>query len=81
MKIKLNGIDITQLKSLYITFKQGSKEITKTTEDIEMEDGNILSVFLSQEDTLNFLGGFVDVQLRAITYSEVVVASNIKGCP
>ncbi len=78
LKIKVIGMDVALFKSVYITIKQGSEELTKTNEDIEIKDGNILSVFLDQEDTLKFLGGHVDIQLRAVTENGLAVASNIK---
>lgn len=81
LKIKVKGIDVTQLKSAYITIRQGRKELTKTNDDIEIQDGNIISVLLSQEDTLKFLGGHIDIQLRAVTCNEVAVASDIKRVP
>lgn len=78
LKIKVIGMDVALFKSVYITIKQGSKELTKTNGDIEIKDGNILSVFLDQEDTLKFLGGHVDIQLRAVTDNGLAVASDIK---
>lgn len=81
LKIKVKGIAITQLKTVYITIRQGQKELTKTNNDIEIEDGNVISVFLSQEDTLKFFGGHVDIQLRAVTCNGVAVASDIKRIP
>lgn len=74
-------MDVSLFKSVYITIKQGSKELTKTNGDIKLEDGNILSVFLAQEDTLNFLGGHIDIQLRAVTNNKMAVASDIKRIP
>ena len=71
-------MDVSLFKNIYITIKQGSKELTKTSGDIEIKDGNILSVFLDQEDTLKFLGGYIDIQLRAVTDNGLAVASNIK---
>lgn len=78
LKIKVKGIDIKQFSSIYVTFRQGDIEITKTNEDIEIEPENTLSIWLSQEDTLAFSRGHVDVQIRAVTENKVVVASGIK---
>lgn len=78
LKIKVNGMDIKQFANMYVTFRQGDIEVTKTNEDIGVESENTLSIWLSQEDTLAFSRGHVDVQLRAITNSGVVVASGIK---
>lgn len=78
LKIKVNGIDIGQFANMYVTFSQGDIEVTKTNEDIDIEPDNILSIWLSQEDTLAFSRGHVDLQLRATTNSGVAVASGIK---
>lgn len=84
LKIKVIGKngnappDIQTFKSVYVTMKQGERELTKTDDDVVKEDGNILSVYLSQEETLMFGKGHVDIQLRAVTDNGVAVASNIK---
>lgn len=77
LKIKINGANVKEFSKIYVTFKQGETEVTKTTEDIDIED-NLLSIWLSQEDTLKFVHGHVDVQLRAITENGVAVASSIQ---
>lgn len=78
LKIKIKGIDISRLTSMYITIKQGDREITKENEDISIEEDGILSVRLSQEDTLTFTKGHVDIQLRAMTDNGVAIASGIQ---
>lgn len=81
LKIKVKGIEVDRLKSIYITIRQGQKEVTKTVDDIGIEGENLLSVPLAQEDTLIFMSGHVDIQLRAVTDNGVAVASNIKRMP
>lgn len=78
LKIYLMGIDPDELKNIYVTMKQRNIERTKTNKDIEI-DGNVISVRLSQEDTLDFAAGVVSVQLRATTHSGLAVASAIKN--
>lgn len=78
LKIKVKGIDVSRLTSMYITIKQGDREITKENSDISIEDDGILSVWLSQEDTLTFTKGHVDIQLRAMTDNGVAIASQIE---
>lgn len=84
LKIKVNGKngktppDIQTFKSIYVTIKQGETELTKTDNDIRKEEENVLSVALSQEETLMFGKGHVDIQLRAVTDNGVAIASNIK---
>ncbi len=76
LKIKLSGIETSRLKSIYITLKQGNKEVTKTYDDgIIAESESMLSVPLTQEDTLAFEQGYVYIQLRAMTDNDVAIAS------
>lgn len=76
LKLKLNGIETARLKSVYITLKQGNKEITKTYDDgIAAESESVLSMPLTQEDTLAFEQGYVYIQLRAMTDNDVAIAS------
>lgn len=78
LKICLNGIAPEKLKSIYVTMKQENTEITKENDQIVKEE-NVLSVSLSQEDTLSFKGGMVSVQVRALTVDGIAVASPIKN--
>lgn len=45
-------VDLTQARNVYVTIRQGSSVITKTGEDLSV-DGNVVSVWLNQRDTLN----------------------------
>ena len=62
------GIDLGEAKTVYATFKQGSRVLTKSGPDLTV-DGNIVGVYLSQEETLAFGPVDVEVQLNWI-YSE-----------
>lgn len=76
LKLKLKGIETSRLNSIYITLKQGNKEVTKMNVDgIIAESESILSVPLTQEDTLTFSQGYVSVQLRAMTTDDLAIAS------
>lgn len=78
LKIHLMGIAPDELKNIYVTMKQRNIERTKTNNDIEI-DGHVVSVSLSQEDTLDFSTGKIAVQIRATTHSGLAVASEIKN--
>lgn len=79
LKIKLNGIETSRLSSVYITIKQGDNEVTKTYDDgVVAESESVLSVPLTQEDTLTFGRGYVYIQLRAMTDNEVAIASKAR---
>lgn len=82
LEIKLSGIDVTELESVYITLKQYQKEVTKSTENTTIDEiRNTLYVPLSQEDTLILSRGYVYVQMRAVTKDGLAVASDIKMVP
>lgn len=80
LKIKVNGISLSELKNIYITLKQYNKVLTKTNNDLQMDE-DIISVLLSQEETLMFGSGQVSVQIRATTVTGLAVASNIQSAP
>lgn len=79
IEIKITGIEVADLESIYITLKQYKKEVTKTTENITINEiNNTLYTPLSQEDTLLLERGYVYVQMRAVTKDGLVVASDVK---
>lgn len=78
LEVKITGIEIAELESVYITLKQYQKEVTKSTEDITVDEiSNTLYIPLSQEDTLTLSRGYVYVQMRAVTKDGLAVASEI----
>lgn len=78
LEIKITGIEVTELESIYVTLSQYQKQVTKQTEDITAEEiSNTLYVPLSQEDTLTLARGYVYVQMRAVTKDGLAVASEI----
>ena len=74
--INVNNIDLTELKSVYITFEQDGYLLRKDMSQIEIEDDEI-RITLTQEETLKFKKGIVNVQLRAITQDGLAIASSI----
>lgn len=56
------GLDFTAADHVYVTFK-GRKTITKQDEDLTIEEKQI-SVYLSQEETLSFTKGIVQIQVN-----------------
>lgn len=82
LEIKVTGIEVAELERIYITLSQYQKQVTKTTEDITIDEiTNTLYVPLSQEDTLTLSRGYVYVQMRAVTKDGLAVASGIKMVP
>lgn len=79
IKVRLKGIELSTLQSLYLTFEQGNIELTKNLDDVTIDaSDNSLSVTLSQQETLGFNDGDVKVQIRAMTVDGDAIASNIK---
>ena len=79
LKIRLKGIETSRLTSVYLTIKQGNREVTKTYYDgVVAESESVLSVPLTQDDTLTFGSGYVYIQLRAMTDNEVAIASKTR---
>lgn len=78
LEIKITGIEVAELESIYVTLSQYQKQVTKQTEDITADEiSNTLYVPLSQEDTLTLSRGYVYVQMRAVTKDGLAVASEI----
>lgn len=74
------SIDLSQA-TVYIDYEQGGDiVIEKTGDDLtfgEDEQGYTITLELSQEDTLAFRSGSVDIQLRYVMPNGAADASNI----
>lgn len=53
LTLRDESIDLGLAANVYATFRQASKTLTKTGEDIDV-DGNVVGVYLTQEETLGF---------------------------
>ena len=82
ININVKGCDLALFDTIYVTFKQGTKTLDKTGDDLSVE-GNSVAVSLSQEDTLTFdsTKKVVEVQLRAVDENGMAIASNIRQIP
>lgn len=58
-----DGLDLTTASNVYVTFEQKDVNFTKQGADLDIEEKTI-DVFLSQEETLQFQIGMVDVQVN-----------------
>lgn len=72
--IHISGIEPSDVAKAYVTLKQGTTQ--KTYETIPDENGDI-SVEMTQEDTLQFLVGKVNIQIKIKMLDGRVVASRI----
>lgn len=77
IQITINDIDLNEMQNIYVVFEQNGYILKKESSDLNIE-GNIISVLLSQEETLNFKEGTCNIQLRMITKGGVAIASPIK---
>lgn len=77
IQITINDIDLNEMQNIYVVFEQNGYILKKELSDLDVE-GNIISVLLSQEETLNFKEGTCSIQLRMITKGGVAIASPIK---
>lgn len=77
IQITINDIDLNEMQNIYVVFEQNGYILKKESSDLDIE-GNIISVLLSQEETLNFKEGNCNIQLRMITKRGVAIASPIK---
>ena len=63
--LTLTDVDLTQADSVYVTFAQGRTVITKTGDDLTVS-ATAIEVALSQEETLRFYSGHVQIQANWI---------------
>lgn len=81
LTIKVNGLDVADLKTVKVTLEQGSVELTKNTDEVTIDtEYNQISVPLTQADTLQFQSGAVNVQIRGLLSDDkTAIASTIKS--
>lgn len=77
IQITINDIDLNKMQNIYVVFEQNGYILKKESSDLDIE-GNVISVLLSQEETLNFKEGTCNIQLRMITKGGVAIASPVK---
>lgn len=76
--LTFDGVDLTEADEVYVTFSDGRQALTKSGEAIDVSANRIL-VTLTQEETLSFPTGKVDIQVNWIVGS-VRYASDIAQC-
>lgn len=78
--ITVKDFDTLQNNSVRVTFKQNDTCLTLKGENITTE-GNKVSVFLTQEQTLRFRHGIAKLQVRGVDINGTAWASNIVNVP
>lgn len=75
-----NTVDLTQIENMYFSLQQNGTVIKKTGEDLVI-DGQTISVYLSQEETLPILSGKASIQLNWTYANGARACSNIVSVP
>lgn len=77
LKLKTT-VSLENLAKLWVTFKDATVEITKTLEDVTIDDAEkTITVHLSQEETLQLHGSICQVQVRFRNQQDLAYATNI----
>ena len=61
LEFSAEEVDLAEAENLYVTIKQGHKELTYTGDDLVLE-GNSIKVYLPQEESLKFKPGIIEIQ-------------------
>ena len=70
-------VDLRQATELYVTYQQNGETIfEKTLEDVTVTE-TAIEIALTQEETLAFSKGMVQIQIRAKFLDGAALASNI----
>lgn len=78
LKLALEDIDPEEIRSLYVTLKQGDHILTKNKNECIFSDGLIM-LELTQQETLIFKPAYCEVQVRGIKTDGTAFASDIKN--
>lgn len=77
LQITVNNIDLADMEHIYVVFEQNGYLLKKSMPDLKIEN-NVISVLLTQKETLSFKNGNCNIQLRMITFDGIAMASPIK---
>ena len=75
-----DSVDLTVIKNIYFTLKQGIYTIQKSGQDLQIE-GNTISVYLNQDDTVKLKTGDAKLQLNWTYEDGSRACSNIVQVP
>ena len=60
--LTVEGVDLTDM-DVYVTLEQGAHELTKTGEDLVVQEKTI-GVYLTQDETLSLPNGYTYIQIN-----------------
>ena len=71
-------LDLSNVAEMWVTLKSPSVEVTKTFEEVMFDtETNVITVTLSQDETLAFYKGVAEVQVRIRTSENLAYATDI----
>lgn len=70
-------VDLSQAANVYFTVSQGMNVLTKTGDSLTIDE-NVVSVFLSQAETLAFSVGSIELQLNWTYQNGERACTNVK---
>lgn len=73
-------VDLSQAANIYFTLKQGNVTVEKTTDDLVL-DGQTISVYLEQSETLLIEAGRAQLQLNWTYANGARACSDIVSVP
>lgn len=73
-------LDLSDVTEMWVTFKSPTVEVTKSLSEVIFDSTtNVITVTLSQEETLKLYNGKADVQVRLKTSTDLAYATDIAG--
>lgn len=76
LKITDNSVDLTQASNVYATFNQLNRTLTKTGEALTIQARQV-DVYFTQEESLGFTAGTIEIQLNWTYADGTRAATNI----
>ena len=78
LKISDASVDLTKVTNIYASFSQNNVKIVKTGEDLVVAPQEV-DVYLTQEETLRFVAGTLNIQLNWTYQGGQRACTNIVG--
>lgn len=78
LKLKTD-MQMSEMKQIWVTLRNLVFERTYQMDEIQITEDNSLIIQPSQEETLKFCSGDIDIQVRLLSPFDKAYASNIKS--
>lgn len=78
--LTVKGLSEIEISKIYLTIKQYDKVIEKTLPDMQI-DGDVISVTLTQKETLELDAKNINIQLRILSKSKTAYATKVLSMP